>query len=412
MDRPAHRSWYVLFFIAILFLLHASIPPVTARDLMLQAAGPKNMNPDPETRLILALDDISRNRIDQAIADLEVLVKANPRFRLAQLVYADLLYSRSRVITDFGNLPTAPYAEITALREEALARLRYNRSIPGITGKVPRPLVQLEQGHRNAIIVDLSLPRLYVFEMQNETPRLVADFYVTIGKNGIGKFEEGDKKTPVGVYFAIDYIAPKDLPDLYGQGAFPINYPNAWDRRNGHSGNGIWLHGTPSNTFSRPPRDSDGCVIVSNEDFMLLAPYIKAGSTPVILAEQVDWISPEEWSGQQDTFRSYVEQWRRDWESRNTELYLSHYSREYSGLGMNYEEWVNYKRSVNTSKQFIKVTLSDTSIFLYSDKTNIMVVTFDQDYSSDSVKRRYRKRQYWHLEKDGRWRIFYEGSVS
>jgi murein L,D-transpeptidase YafK len=380
--------------------------------MVLQAAAANSINQDHETRLIQALDDISNNRIDTALANLEGLVQVNPRFRLAQLVYADLLMSRSREITDFGNQPSASYIDITALREEAKARWRHHHHAADTNSMVPRSFVQLEQNNRYALIVDMSVPRLYVFENQENIPRLVADFYVTIGKNGIGKYAEGDKKTPVGVYFASDYIDPEVLPDLYGVGAFPINYPNVWDRKNGHSGYGIWLHGTPSNTYSRPPRDSDGCVIVSNEDFQALAPYIKTGRTPVILAEQIEWVTKDFWTDQQQKFKSFVDQWRRDWESRDTELYLSHYSREYSGLGMNYSEWVSYKRRVNASRKFIKVMLQGTSIFLYPDDNHIMVVTFDQDYSSDSVTRRYRKRQYWHLEKDGAWRIFYEGSVS
>ena len=30
-----------------------------------------------------------------------------------------------------------------------------------------------------------------------------------------------------------------------GDGAFPLNYPNEWDRRLNKTGSGIWLHGTP-----------------------------------------------------------------------------------------------------------------------------------------------------------------------
>ncbi len=39
-----------------------------------------------------------------------------------------------------------------------------------------------------------------------------------------------------------------------------------------------------------------------------------------------------------------------------------------------------------------------------------MVVTFDQDYRSDSVSQRSRKRQYWTLE-EGRWKIAYEAPL-
>lgn len=382
-----------------------------AQDLVVQTTITNGIERKHEALLIRALGKIKDNHITAALSDLEYLVKINPKFRLAQLMYADLLLSRGRPITDFGNLPYAPYEDIVALREEAQARWQHHHA-PKVADKIPSEFVQLDEKQKYAIIVDLSAPRLYVYENRNGIPKLLADFYVTIGKNGLGKFEEGDQRTPVGVYFVSGFIEPEKLPDLYGDGAFPINYPNAWDRRNGHTGFGIWLHGTPSYTYSRPPRDSNGCIIVSNQDLMTIASYIKIGRTPVILAGTIDWIKPEQWLKQQAKYKDFIEQWRQDWESLDTDLYLSHYSKEYSGLGKDYGSWVNYKHRVNLSKKFINVGLSQTSIFLYPDNANIMVVTFEQDYKSDTFKRRYRKRQYWRMEKDGKWRIFYEGSVS
>ena len=41
-----------------------------------------------------------------------------------------------------------------------------------------------------------------------------------------------------------------------------------------------------------------------------------------------------------------------------------------------------------------------------------MVVTFKQNYVSDNIERRFVKRQYWQMDKDGEWRIVYEGSVT
>ncbi|MNC99904.1 hypothetical protein D3C83_183450 [compost metagenome] len=51
-------------------------------------------------------------------------------------------------------------------------------------------------------------------------------------------------------------------------------------------------------------------------------------------------------------------------------------------------------------------------MFLYPGEEALLVVTFQQDYSSDRNHRRFVKRQYWKQEADGRWRILYEGSVS
>jgi len=226
------------------------------------------------------------------------------------------------------------------------------------------------------IIVDLNKLRLYVFEHINGVPRLIKGFYATIGKNGFGKYKEGDQRTLVRVYFVSSFIGHSDLPDLYGEGAFPINYPNVWDRKNGYTGYGIWLHVAPSNTCSQPPRDSDGCVIVSNQGLLALTPYIKMRKTPVILTKNIDWVDKDVWIKQQAKYWTFVEQWRRDWKSLNTDLYLSHYSAEYSGLEKDYENWVEYKHRVNSTKKFVKVGLSDTSIFLYPDEGNIFGCEF------------------------------------
>ncbi len=308
-------------------------------------------------------------------------------------------------------MSSAPYQQIVALREEAQARWRHYLS-PSAQNKLPSSLVKLSAEQLYAIVVDMKTSRLYLYKNHKGEPRLLEDFYVTIGKNGGGKYIEGDQKTPVGVYFITGFIKPEELPDLYGDGAFPIDYPNAWDQRQGRTGYGIWLHGTPSTTFSRPPRDSNGCVIVSNRDLNTIAPYMQTSKTPVILADSINWISIDEWKTRQSQFDSYVEQWRRDWESRDADLYLSHYSRQYSGLGKDYESWAAYKRRVNPAKRFIKVDISEQSMFLYPGEEALLVVTFAQDYVSDNIKRRFIKRQYWQKDKDGQWRIVYEGSVS
>jgi len=364
-----------------------------------------------ETLLISAMEQIRLGHPDAALPLLKQLTGINPKFKLAQLMYADMLLAQSRPISDFGNLSSAPYQQIVSLREEAQARWRHYLS-PPVPNRLPSSLVKLSDQQEHAIVVDMNSSRLYLYENHNGEPRLLNDFYATIGKNGGGKYVEGDQKTPVGVYFVTGFIEPEELPDLYGDGAFPINYPNAWDQRHGRTGYGIWLHGTPSATFSRPPRDSNGCIIVSNMDLNTISPYMQKGHTPVILTDSIAWISIAEWKSRQSRFDAYVEQWRKDWESRDTDLYLRHYSRKYSGLGKDYDSWVAYKRRVNPSKRFIKVDISNQSIFLYPGEKALMVVTFAQDYVSDTVKRHFIKRQYWQMDRDGQWRIVYEGSVS
>jgi len=365
-----------------------------------------------ETLLMSALENIAQSRIDEALIELEILRSINPNFSLAQLVYADLLMAKNRRITNFGNSHKIDNEKINALRDEILARWNYYKS-PIDKTLIPSPLIQLSDIQDYVLVVDQSRHRMFLYKNQDGIPVYVDDFYVTIGKEGTGKTFEGDQKTPLGVYFVTRFIESDDLPDLYGDGAFPINYPNIWDKRNGRTGTGIWLHGTPSAVFSRPPQDSDGCVIISNDDLKTLAPYVAVGqTTPLIIANEIKWETKTEWKKRQKSFYSYLEQWRKDWESRDVELYLSHYSKDYEGLGKNYESWARHKRRVNLSKSFIKVNLDNTSIFVYPNGTApIMVITFMQNYYSDSFQRAFRKRQYWKMEKDGNWRIIFEGSV-
>jgi len=396
---------------SILVLL-VSLQVVEAREQLKFQNKKDNLSTQSENLLMSALENIGQSRIDEALIELEILKSINPKFGLAQLVYADLMMAKNQRITDFGNSYKVDNEKINALRDEILARWNYYKS-PIDKTLIPSSIIKLSDKHDYVLVVDQSRHRMFLYKNQGGIPVYVDDFYVTIGKKGAGKIFEGDQKTPLGVYFVTRFIESDVLPDLYGDGAFTLNYPNIWDRRNGRTGTGIWLHGTPSEIFSRPPDDSDGCVIISNDDLKSLAPYVDVGqTTPVILAKEIKWETKDEWQKRQKDFYSYLEQWRKDWESRDVDLYLSHYSKDYEGLGKNYESWARHKRRVNPSKSFIKVNLDNTSIFVYPNGTApSMVITFIQNYSSDSFKRVFRKRQYWKMEEDGNWRIIFEGSV-
>ncbi|MBI1732712.1 MAG: L,D-transpeptidase family protein [Gammaproteobacteria bacterium] len=397
--------------VIIFLLLSVAGSGAGAANLIASHTRLHELDPGQEAILVKALHEVSASRVNEALSDLRGLLAANPGFRLAQMVYADLLLSRAGPISEFGAVPFASHRQVEAFRDEARVRLRHY-SAPPPADQIPSALVMLSAEQKYAVVVNMTTSRLFLYENRGGEPYLAHDFYATIGKNGTGKFSQGDQKTPVGVYFVTGVIEPDRLPDFYGSGAFPIDYPNAWDQRHGRTGYGIWLHGTPSNTFSRPPRDSDGCVILSNADLENIKKYITPGETPVILADGIQWVSRAEWRKQREAMAGIVEQWRRDWESRDTDRYLGHYSPAYAGLGMDYEAWVAYKRKVNNGKRYIRVALSGQSMFLYPGERSLLVVTFRQDYASDRNQRRFTKRQYWKQEADGRWRILYEGSVS
>jgi len=363
----------------------------------------------PDALLARTLIEIRDNHLDAALGEINKVLRDYPNFRLANLIKGDLLLARAQPLREFGAAPNAPRDRIEGLREEALARLaRYQLARP--TDRVPKYLLQLNRDQRYALVVDTAQSTLYVFENRGGQPHYLADYYVSSGKNGTDKMRSGDKRTPLGVYQVAASLPRAKLTAFYGVAAYPLNYPNEWDRREGHDGHGIWLHGTPINTYSRPPRASDGCVVLTNQDLETIGKNLRVGVTPVIITENIEWAEPEETGALREQLLQSVESWRHDWESRNTEKYLKHYAPGFSAGRQNLAAWSQQKRAVNAGKTWIKVGLDRISVFLYPDRDDLAVITFDQDYSSNNLSNKMKKRQYWIREK-GAWHIIYEGAA-
>jgi murein L,D-transpeptidase YafK len=363
----------------------------------------------PEDRLSSVFQAIEANKLDVALQRVDALIKDYPNFRLAHLVRGDLLLARARPLQGFGNVvKTVPQERVDALREEALARLRARRR-PS-EDRVPRYVLQLQPEQKHFLLVDSRRSRLYVYANDAGKPKLIADYYVTLGKNGIEKRREGDQKTPVGVYHVTADLPRKKLTDFYGSGAFPINYPNEWDRREGRNGHGIWLHGVPSDVYSRPPRASDGCIVLANPDLDSLRAHLQVGLTPVIIADQVEWVDAQTLERERAGLAAAIEQWRADWSSRDTEKYLAHYSSRFASGRQDLAAWSKHKRTVNAGKAWIQVRLNNVSMLRYPLERDVVVVTFQQDYRSNGLSNVIKKRQYW-MKEGSRWMIIYEGAA-
>jgi murein L,D-transpeptidase YafK len=362
-----------------------------------------------EAQLRRVLASVSEGRLSAALGEVDGLIGRYPNFRLAHLVRGDLLLARATPIGGFGNTGHAAPDRLEELRAEALARVRGQREAPP-AGSVPRDLLALAPAQTHAIVVDASRSRIYVYENSRDGPRLIADYYTTLGKRGTGKLREGDQKTPIGVYHVTSSIPGSKLPDLYGWGAFPIDYPNAWDRRSARTGHGIWLHGVPADNYARAPLASDGCIALANDEIAELARHVRPGVTPVVIAERIEWVAPEAWRAERDRFMRGLEAWRVDWESLDPDRYLSHYDGEFRAGGTDLAAWSAHKRKVAASKRWIKVGLANVSVLRSAGRGGVIEVTFNQDYRSSNLSQRARKRQYW-VEAGDRWKIAYEANV-
>lgn len=374
-----------------------------------------------ETLLVKTLLEITEGKTKQAFNTVDQLIRSAPNFKLAYLIRGDLLTAQGRALETFGNSNAAKPngaiggEEIEGLREEARKRIDYYLS----EKEAPQPpdlLVKLGAEQQHLIVVDTVKSRLFVYKKTDGGLKYAADYYVTVGKNGVGKQVQGDKRTPLGLYFAGQKLT-QPLADMYGEAAYPLNYPNELDRHQNKNGSGIWLHGTPTNTYSRPPRASDGCIVLSNPDLKTLAPILQTGNTPVIIADNLKWLENDKISAQKNiqeaeklALEKAIENWRKDWISQNTDEYLSHYSKQFFYSDGDLQKWANYKRGIQASKPKVSIQINDISMFAYPNHEQpVIVVNFEQDFKSATLKNKMRKRQYWTLD-NHQWKIIYEGA--
>ena len=152
-------------------------------------------------------------------------------------------------------------------------------------------------------------------------------------------------------------------------------------------------------------------MVLTNEDLARVSKYVDVSRTPVVIGQAVEWHDPELWEADREGILKAFALWRSDWESRDTARYLSHYSREFRSSQRDFAAWSASKRCVNSAKAWIKVAVSDVSLFAYPGSKDLMMITFEQDYRSNNMSRRTLKRQFWSLEA-GQWRIVHETVVS
>jgi len=369
-------------------------------------AGPAFAN-EIEGSLVRAIMGLREVGLKHAMGEIDKALDRNPNFRLGHLVRGDMLMARAGKPVAFASLD-ASAASVAHLQDEARVRLQRYLDAPRVD-HLPAPVLQLAPSQAHVLLVDTSRSRLFVYANDLGRPRYVTDFYISLGKNGVEKQREGDQKTPLGVYRITS--ARERLPDFYGSGAYPIDYPNDWDKMHGRKGHGIWLHGTPSATYSRPPWATDGCVVLANDDLARLVKYVDVSRTPVVIGQGVEWRDSERWEAEREAFLAAFAKWKTDWESRDTERYFSHYSAAFRTESRDLAAWKSAKRRANAGKSWIKVGVDELSLFAYPGARDMMMVTFEQDYRSSNLSNRTVKRQYWVREGRG-WRILHEAVVS
>ncbi len=405
------RALLVLCCVLSVALMAAQAWAAPQKKAKARSQAPVVRDGEAEARLLEVYRLIGQAQGRQALAKAEALVTEHPNFQLAQLVYGDLLASQSRPLRALGDVPDAVAKSgaqlLSDLRDESALRIRALRERPP-AGTIPAQFLQLSMRNKHAIAIDSSRARLYLFENTGGELKLLADYYISVGKSGIEKAVEGDLRTPLGIYFVTSNLDPKSLKDFYGVGALPINYPNPYDARRGKTGGGIWLHGTPPAQFSRAPKATDGCVVLANPDLQRIIRTVEIRTTPVVIADKLNWVTPQSVQPDSRRFADTLQAWRAAKASADMTRLLAFYSADFSFYGKNLAEWTPALRSELDKARGRDIQLKDVSYLHWTDSADTMVVTFGE--VPEGARSGPVKRQYW-LRQGTQWKIFFEGVI-
>jgi lipoprotein-anchoring transpeptidase ErfK/SrfK len=302
---------------------------------------------------------------------------------------------------------------LAELREESIQRVKALQEPPP-AGTIPSQILGLTPRNKHVILVDASKSRLYLIENGSDGLKIVQNYYISIGKAGTGKYAQGDFKTPLGVYYLTTPIDPKLLAPLYGGGALPINYPNPFDLRQGKSGNGIWLHGTMPGRYSRQVKASDGCVVLANPDLRQLMGTVAVKSTPVIIANKLQWVKPAILTPERQQFETSLHAWQAAKNAAQPDRLRDFYMSDFNSYGRKLDTWWPRALEEIAKTKGRPFQWREVSALIWRPDTsekspNVMVVTYDE--IQPSVKQSITKRQYW-MQSGTQWKIFFEGVIA
>ncbi|WP_457746159.1 L,D-transpeptidase Cds6 family protein [Sulfurimonas sp.] len=236
------------------------------------------------------------------------------------------------------------------------------------------------ESYDNVLTCDKSQSQLSLYMKDaNNTYQLQKVYSAYTGKIKGDKHKEGDLKTPVGVYKIVQKISKVD--SFYGPMAFVTSYPNTYDKYQGKTGKGIWIHGLP--TLQQRDEFTKGCIAINNPGIECLDKHININKTLLIINESsVDKNISKDFLGD---VLSNLYSWRYAWIYNDVENYLNFYANEFVRFdGMNLEEFKKYKKRIFAKNEKKTILFNNINVIPYPESENIYKITFKEIYKSNS----------------------------
>lgn len=272
-------------------------------------------------------------------------------------------------------------------------------------------LMMDEKFSHHVILVEKSTHKLYLYENANTFPKLLHTFSAATGKFKGDKFVSGDHKTPEGIYTINSFLSKEELlrrhgkyAEIYGSGAFPMDYPNFIDKREGKTGGGIWLHSTDDDNRVSKGLDSRGCVVLQNQDLKDVSQYIHLDHTPIIVVQDVFFLPKNSWEKNRKELNDVIQTWSKSWQDKDFAKYISSYDEQlfHDKKHGGFNSYKNYKKAVFSRNDVPQIKLDFISMFVTPEYA---VVHLQQDYKSEVINDIGKKTLYLRKNKNYDWKI-------
>jgi len=262
---------------------------------------------------------------------------------------------------------------------------------------IPSPFIYVE-GIKSShiILVEKRGQTLFLLNQKNGKVNIEKSYICSTGKELGDKKIRGDFKTPEGIYFSRSRIDSTELHDLYGAGAFVLDYPNKFDIIDKKNGQGIWIHGTNEPERLQNSNDTEGCIVLKNEDFLDLAQYIVLNQTTVVVVNEIEYRNTEYVKTDRNEILSFFEDWQNSWKSKDIDSYTAFYSRRFRYKDKSFNYFRAYKKNLFERYKQIDLVLENIQVF----KTGqYALISFIQNFSTDSYSDAGMKQLYVVKEK-------------
>jgi hypothetical protein len=260
-------------------------------------------------------------------------------------------------------------------------------------------IIDLPNSVDDVLIADTENAKLLHYSVKNKKLSKVKEYYLSIGLNGSDKQLQGDKKTPLGIYFITKELDISKLPSRYGAAAYPLDYPNSLDRYKGKTGYGIWLHGTDPDIQKRPPRATDGCLALQNNELLELSKYLVPMNTPIIVVETISWKTKDQINAIRNEINTVINSWKKSFNKLEKDKFIALYDKDFGYDLIGEIEFFNEFSSANQ-----RMTIENLYVMTDPVDSGIVISRFTQKLRKGNKIINQTKRLYWKKQPAG-WRI-------